>query len=302
MGSFQNRNVFYSKVLQIPKLIFTYFKYRLLGDEYFLKIKYFKVFGVKLNLKNPISFNEKLQWLKLNDRTELHTLCADKFGVRDYIKKEIGEEYLIPLVFDTENVLEINDTNMPDFPVIIKTNHDSGSYFILKDKKQQDWIKIRKELKKALARNYYYLGKEWQYKNIKPRVIVEKLLIAKDGSLPNDFKFHCINGKVAFIQVDINRQLEHSRNIYDINWELLDMTYVYKRGGNIEAPKKLIKMIQLAEKISSKFHFARVDFYEVDCQVYFGEITFHPESGFGQIIPEKWSYKFGNMLNLPSYG
>lgn len=262
------------------------------------KKRYNKVFKKQLNLKNPITFNEKIQWLKLYDRSILHTICADKLAVRNYIKKEIGEQYLIPLYFSTKKVSEIKPNILPDCPVVIKPNHNSGTYFIINNKDQQDWKNIRKKLEESLNINYYYYWREWQYKNIEPQVIVEKLLTQKDGTVPYDYKFHCINGKVSFIQVDMDRQTKHTRNLYDTSWNLLDVKYTYDKTDIKTPPKNLKKMIELAEKLATPYCYVRIDFYESNNDIYFGEITFHPEAGFGRFTPDNWDLKFGQQINL----
>lgn len=260
--------------------------------------RYKKVFKTKLNLKKPTTFNEKIQWLKLHDRTILHTICADKLAVREYIKKEIGEKYLIPLHYNTKKITEIDPSILPDFPVVIKPNHNSGSYFIINNKDEQDWENIRKKLKESLNINYYYYWREPQYKNIEPQIIVEKLLTQKNGTVPYDYKFHCINGKVSFIQVDMDRQTKHTRNLYDSAWNLLNVKYTYDKTGAKAPPKSLKKMIQLAEKLATPFCYVRIDFYESNDKVYFGEITFHPEAGFGRFTPLNWDLKFGEQIKL----
>ncbi len=270
-----------------------------LSDKKLIELKYYLNFKKKLNLKNVKTYNEKIQWLKLYDRTSLHTLCADKLKVREYIKEVIGEEYLIPLVFSTENVEEIVPENLPDYPIIIKTNHDSGTYFIIRDKEKENWKVIRSKLKKALNRSYYKENREWQYKNIKPYILVEKLLLTASGKVPQDLKFHCFNSEVKFIQVDIDRETNHSRSLFNTNWDLLDFGLRYPSETYIKRPTKLELLLKLAKKISSKFILARVDFYEFENEIYFGEITFHPGSGFEKFIPEKKDLEFGDLLKLP---
>ncbi|WP_043706743.1 ATP-grasp fold amidoligase family protein [Tenacibaculum ovolyticum] len=269
-----------------------------MSDKNFIKLKYFIKFKRRLNLIEPRTFNEKLQWLKINDRTELHTKCADKFLVREYIKKQIGEKYLVPLIFSTKNVKEISPEKLPDFPFIIKTNHDSGTYFIVRNKSEVDWVKVRKKLKKALSLNYYYQGREWQYKNITPCIIVEKLLYTDNGKVPQDLKFHCFNGGVKFIQVDIDRETNHRRSLFDKDWNLLDFGLHYPRGNVVEKPKRINDLIELVEKLSENFHFVRIDFYELDSMIYFGEITFHPGSGFEKFDPKNKDLEYGNVLKL----
>lgn len=281
------------------KSMYDFYRYRLISEKTFLKREFEKKLGYKLNLENPKTLNEKIQWLKLKDRTPLHTLVADKYTVRKYIKEKIGAEYLIPLVYQTRNPLDIKPENLPDFPVIIKTNHDSSIKTIVRDKSKINWHKVRKDLARQLKRNYYYQNKEWQYKNIEPRVIVEKLLMDKNGNIPFDYKLHCFNGKLVFIQVDIDRQIDHKRNIYDTDWNFINCQWIYKNGDIVEKPKSFDRMHSIAKTLAQDFYYVRVDLYNLEGEIYFGELTFHSESGLGAFVPTKWDHNFGNILKLP---
>ena len=257
------------------------------NETKFIKQNFKKIFGRQLNLDHPKTLNEKINWLKLNDRTDLHTQCADKYEVRSFVKNKVGEGYLIPLVFQSYNVDDIRADNFPDVPFIIKANHDSSGGMIVKNKSEVDWISTSKKFKKLLNRNYYYSGKEWQYKNIKPCVIAEKLLINSQGNIPFDYKLHVFNGRVEVIQVDIDRYTNHKRNLYNTNWELLPFTWSLWQHGNplwdngrpVIAPKNLQEMISVAQKLSEPFSYVRIDVYDFEDKVYFGEITFHHGSG-----------------------
>ena len=262
-----------------------------------------------LDLQNPKTLNEKMQWLKLYDRNPLHTLCADKFAVREFFKKQYGTNGLIELVFNTTNWKEIKHENMPDFPFIIKPNHASGWYHIIEDKNKVDWNKIKTDCRLWLSTNYYPAQREWQYKNIKPRIIVEKLLIRKDGSIPTNYRIHCFHGKVGLIALTIyfGKGTSNYKNLkYDRNWELLPIDWAKKNTNldkirsttGIPRPKSLDKMIRLAEEISKDFKYVRVDFYDVDDKIYHGEITFHDGGGFECITPFEWDLKLGEMIDL----
>jgi len=286
---------------------------RLLTSEFISDKKYIcKLFlkrqGYLLNLDNPKSLNEKIQWLKLNNRSDLHTQLADKFAVRQYIKSNFGEEYLIPLLFETSDFNQIVPENLPEVPFIIKASHDSGSYVIVKDKSKINWSKLRVDCRWWLCKNYYWFEREWQYKNIKPRIIVEKLLLNKSGIIPFDYKLNVINGKVEFIYVSVDRENTNKRNIYSSNWEPLHFTWASKnkktdelRGPEIPMPSTMNDMIDIAERVGKIFPYIRVDFYDVDGKVYFGEITQHHGGGFDQIKPIEWDYKLGALLDL-KYG
>ncbi|MBL4559903.1 MAG: hypothetical protein JKX79_02845 [Labilibaculum sp.] len=287
------------------KKIIDFIYYRIVPEKIFLKYKFRKTFGYHLNLKTPITLNEKMQWLKLYDRTELHTICADKFLVRQFVEDRIGNQYLIPLLFNSSNLDELNAKKFPNYPFIIKSNNGCGTNFIVRDKSIVDWGLVKVLCAKWLKTNNYYQGKEWQYKNIKPQIIVEKLLESSEGKIPNDYKFHCFHGKVECIYVSIDREGKNKRNIYDKEWNPLLFTWARKnkdfkniRGEEIQKPINLKKMIELAEILSSSFRFVRVDFYNLDGEIYFGELTFHHGSGFDHIRPNEWDTKLGKKLNL----
>ena len=288
--------------------VYHYYRTHYIDDERFLKQNFKKRFGRPLDLDHPKTLNEKINWLKLNDRTPLHTQCADKYLVRHYVSDVIGDDCLIPLVFQSYDVHDIEASNFPDFPFIIKANHDSSGGVIVRDKSQIDWKATRKHFRALLKKNYYYSGKEWQYKNIKPCVIAEKLLVNSSGAIPFDYKLHCFNGKVEVIQVDIDRYTDHKRNLYDIHWNLLPFTWslwrnnkpLWDNGRAIEKPTNLTKMITVAEQLAKAFCYVRIDLYDFENMVYFGEITFHHGSGLETIYPESYDLELGNRVNLKS--
>lgn len=281
---------------------------RIIPEKLYIKLRYKRKIGYFPDLDNPKSFTEKIQWLKLNDRTNLHTICADKYLVRNFISEEIGIEYLIPLSFQTYNAKDLTLENLPDYPCIIKTNHDSQGSIFVYDKYKIDWKSTQQYFIKKLKTNYYYLEKEWQYKNIKPCIIVEKLLLDKRGNIPNDFKFYCFNGIAKLIQVDKDRGKSiYTRHFYDSQWvkqkfngDIKDPVTREGNNSNIEIKKPIClnKMIKFSEKIAKRFDFVRVDWYEIEGKLYFGEITFHPNGGFGGFVTEAWDKKYGKLLKL----
>ena len=214
------------------------------------------------------------------------------------MKEKIGEQYLIPLVYYTDNPADIIPENLPDFPCIIKTNHNSGGEILVKDKSKIDWESVQKNLAKSLKSNYYYMLREWQYKNIDPCIVVEKLLLDKNLNIPFDYRFHCFNGKVVVIQVDMDRYIDHKRNLYDPDWNLIDCRMRVDNGDEVERPDMLNKMISLAEVLAHDFRYVRVDLYNVGSEVYFGELTFSPVTGFMQFNPPEWDRIFGDELIL----
>lgn len=272
----------------------------LIPEKILLKLRFKRILGYSLNLKDPKTFNEKINWLKINERTPLHTICSDKYAVREHVQNRIGSEYLVPLVLDTKSPSDLIPENLPDFPFVIKTNNDSGGVTIVWEKASIDWIQLRKDFTRRLKSNYFIFGNgEWQYKNIKPRIIVERLLQDEEGKIPSDYKLHCFNGKLQFTQVDIDRHESHKRNLYDINWNLIPCLWAHKNGKTIKKPDNYEKMKIIAEKLAKDFTYVRVDLYVIRNLIYFGEITFHSGSGNEKFIPEIWDYKFGEMLHLP---
>jgi hypothetical protein len=281
---------------------------RFIPTKIYLKIIYKKNFDRSLNLKNPQTLNEKIQWKKLYDKNPLYTRLADKYAVRDYIKEKIGEKYLIPLLYVTDKPEEIPFDKLP-LPYIIKPNH--GSAYILPIKKGADINKteIIKKCKRWLKTNIYYVVREWQYKDIPPKIIIEKLLLNKERKVPDDCRFYCFNGKVKLIQMDVGRFENHQRGLFDINWKPLPFTWCtmvngklkYKTKEDIPKPKNLKEMIKIAEKLSKDFDFVRVDLYSVDGEIYFGELTFTPASGLSPFIPEKYDLIYGKKLKLKGF-
>ncbi|WP_298505530.1 ATP-grasp fold amidoligase family protein [uncultured Maribacter sp.] len=296
------------KTLLYPfKKVYDFYRFSILTEETYIKNRFKRIFGFDLSLENPKTLNEKIQWLKLNDRTDLHTICSDKFEVRNYVKEKIGEEYLIPLLYTSNNYKDLLPENIPtEAPFIIKTNHDSGGYEIIMNKSEINWEKVRNRYKNLLKRNYYKESKEWQYKNIPPKIIIEKLLLEDNGKIPMDYKFHCFHGKVELISVDIDRETEHKRNIYSKDWDLLPFTWsikenetiVWDNGRRISKPQNLDMIIPIIEKLSREFKYVRIDFYQIKDKYFFGEMTFHHGGGFECIHPVEWDYKLGEKLRL----
>ncbi|WP_296317505.1 ATP-grasp fold amidoligase family protein [Winogradskyella sp. UBA3174] len=272
---------------------------KLIPDEIIVKKSFKQHMGYSLNLNNPETLNEKINWLKLYNRKELHTIVADKYKVRAYIEKKIGNQYLIPLLYHTKNYRDIKPENLPDTKFIIKTNHDSSGGLIVRDKSQINWGKARNRFKRLLKENHYYSTREWQYKNISPMLIVEKLLLHENGSIPEDYKFHCFNGKFGFVGVDLDRESNNrTRNLYDSQWNLLPCNWGRPNGRKLEKPTNYEEMIRLAETIAQDFIYVRVDFYSIRGCTFFGEITLHHSSGLKEFLQKECDYKLGKLLKL----
>ena len=269
-------------------------------DKMFLKMVYKKVFKKKLNLNNPTLFSEKIQWLKLYDRKNIYTTMVDKYEVKKYVAEHIGSKYVIPAIGIYEKFDDIDFEKLPE-QFVLKCTHDSGGLVIVKDKKKFDKKKARKKINKCMRRNYYYSGREWPYKNVKPRIIVEKYMEDKKDNELRDYKFFCFNGEVKVMFIASNRQGKGDTyfDFFDKDFRHLPFTNGHPNAPVI--PRKPInynEMIKLAEKLSSGIPQVRVDFYDVNGKVYFGEMTFSHWSGLMPFEPEIWDRKLGDMIDL----
>lgn len=274
---------------------------RILPDKFFINYIYQKKIGKKLDLKNPVTFNEKVQWLKLYDRNPDYTKLVDKFEVRKFVIKKIGEEYLIPLIGKYKKFEDINFDELPN-QFVLKCTHDSGGVVICKDKSTFDFESAKEKINRALRTNYYYTWREWPYKNVEPKIICEEYMEEETGTELKDYKFMCFNGVVKCSFVALNRNSKTGLNVdfYDLNWKPMPFERHYPKSGSIiKKPINYNKMIELAEFLSEEIPFVRVDFYETNNQIYFGELTFHPGSGLEKFSPVSYDYMLGNWLKLP---
>lgn len=267
-----------------------------LNDEKFLKIKFKKVFKYSLNLKNPKTFNEKLQWLKLYDRKDIYTKMVDKYDVKEYVSNIINNEYIIKTLGIYNCFDDIEFDKLPN-QFVIKCTHDSGGIIIVKDKTKLNIKKARKKINKHLNRNYYYPGREWPYKNIKPRIIIEEYM----GENLNDYKIMCFNGEpyYSFVCTDRNSSEGLHVTFFDDKWIKMNFERHYPSSNKkIDKPINYDKMLELSRILSKNIPFVRVDWYEINNKIYFGELTFFPGSGFEEFTPEEWDYKLGDLIDL----
>lgn len=295
------------KGIKNPRLILStmmangFIIFKILPDRYFSILEYWAYNGEILNLHNPKSFNEKIQWLKLNDRKEYYSKLVDKYLSKQIIGKVIGDEYIIPTIGVWDKVEDIKFEKLPE-KFVLKCTHDSGGVIVCKDKGKIIDKNIRKKLKKYFRRKYYYIHREWPYKNIKPRIIAEVLLENSDNSELKDYKIMCFNGKAKLILVCDDRASSEGvkMDFYDENWTKLQIKRPNHPNIKNECtkPVNLEKMIEIAEKLSKNFKFIRVDFYEVNNKLYFGEITFYPTAGLEKFSPETWDYVLGEWIVL----
>lgn len=275
--------------------------YRTMPDDKYLKRVFQSLTGRTLDLENPRTYNEKLQWLKINERRPEYTMMVDKYQVRNYIKQELGEEYLIPLlgVWDSPN--EIDFDNLPD-QFVLKCNHNSGKGMcICTNKNNLNIRRVKKNLEKGLNEDYYYTGREWPYKDVPKKIIAEKYMIDTDVGELKDYKFYCFNGEVKFVMINSDRNSDQptKADYFDKNFNWLNFRWGYEHSCiRPEKPYDYEKMIEIAEKLSRNMKHVRIDLYSCSKKIYFGEITFFDGSGFDKIEPIEWDYKIGSWIQL----
>lgn len=298
---------FISKIkvmIREPLWLIVFFNNRgvhLLNDEKYIRLLYKLQFKKEINLENPQTFNEKLQWLKLYDRNPEYTKMVDKYEAKKYVSNIIGEEYIIPTLGVWEKFEEIDFNLLPN-QFVLKCTHDSGGLIICKDKNILNIKSSKKLINKCLKNKFYYSGREWPYKNVKPRIIVEKYMENNSGEEIIDYKLFCFNGVPRIILVCSERF--SSKNMcetwFDEDWNYLDITENnHRTDKTIKCPINFDEMKILARKLSDGIPFLRCDFYEVNEKIYFGELTFFPASGFEKFEPNEWDKKLGDMLELP---
>ena len=271
-----------------------------ISDKTYLKLLYETRIGKKLNLKNPITFDEKLQWLKLYDRKDEYTVWADKYEVRNYVAEKLGEQYLIPLlgVWNSADELKLDD--LPE-QFVLKCTHESASVCICTNKKNFDWNAAMDKLQKSLNQNYYWHSREWPYKNITPRIIAEAYMTDESGTELKDYKIYTFGGEPYLIQVDFDRFHNHRRNLYTTEWEYIDETIEYSKDPNVKIakPEHLEEMLECSRKLAVGTISLRTDFYSINGKIYFGEITFYQEAGFAHFEHEEFAKKLGDQIKLP---
>jgi hypothetical protein len=270
-------------------------------DTIYLKMRYRIICKKRLNINSPETFNEKIQWLKLYDRNPEYTQMVDKYAVRTYITDKIGEAYLIPLLGIWDKPDDIDFENLPK-QFVLKCTHDSGGIIICKDKGKFDIRKAKKELKRCLKRNYYYGGREYPYKDVKPRIIAEKYMVDESGTELKDYKVQCFDGEPKIIQVDFDRFGKvHKRNFYSLEWKYQPFSLLYPTFPEIEIkrPDRLDLMLSLAHELSRGIPYIRVDFYSIEKKLYVGELTFHHGSGYEKFDPPEWNTILGSWMSIP---
>jgi len=284
------------------------------NDKLYLQMRYYLEFGKRLNLENPMTFNEKLQWLKLYNRNPEYTMMVDKYAVKEYVSSLIGEKYIIPTIGIWDYPENIEWKKLPN-KFVLKTTHGGGSSAVIVCKNINAFDKNAAitKLSNAMKSDIYKNLREWPYKNVCKRIIAEVCLEEKVDDLVSvdltDYKFYCFNGEPKLCQVIRDRNTKETIDFYDINWEHLEVVGLIpnvKNGENINNGQKpvnrpihLNEMIDICRKLSGNIPFLRVDLYVINNKIYFGELTFFPASGFGCFRPDEWSRKLGDLIILP---
>lgn len=313
-----------TRLVQNPWLLFSFLAHKgmldWVPDKTYLKLMFRAKMGQRLNLDNPQTFSEKLQWLKLNDRNPLYTIMVDKVKAKEYVASKIGEQYIIPTLGVWENAEDIDFNSLPD-RFVLKCNHNSGKgMYICRDKSKMDEGKVREGLKQGLKENYYKHGREWPYRDVSRRILAEQYIedeysVSLGGAAQKaafvgglrDYKFYCFNGEPRLCQVISNRATDECIDFYDMEWNrligligLIGLTEgVHNGSSEISCPYSFGDMLRCARILSADIPFSRIDFYDIDRHAYWGEITFFPASGFGFFRPDEWNYRIGDWVQCP---
>lgn len=285
-------------VFRLPKL---QQRMRLLPDAVYLKLVYRARIGRPLNLNSPKGFNEKLQWLKLYDRNSLYTKLVDKAEVKPWVAERIGWEHVVPTLGVWDSFDDIDFGALPE-RFVLKCTHDSGGLAICRDLSTFDMAAARRKIERSLANNYFWSGREWPYKDVRPRIIAEEYLDPAGEQVGlTDYKVMCFGGQ-ARCEFTCTGRADGNLHVdfFDTEWNHMPFTRHYPNADvPPEAPERLKDMVAMAERLSEGMPFVRVDFYEVAGQYYFGEMTFYPGSGMEEFDPERWDEELGSWIELP---
>lgn len=273
----------------------------ILSDKTYLKLRYYLTFNKKLNLKNPKTYNEKLQWMKLYDRNPLYTKIVDKYEVKKYIAEKIGEEYVIPTLGIWDRFEDIDFDKLPE-QFVLKCTHDSGSVLICKDKTAFDYDVARSHFARCLKHDSYHSGREWAYKDVRPRIIAEEYMEDDFKTGLRDYKFFCFDGKVKALFIATERGIEGTDvkfDFFDENFNHLPFKHGHEQASITPSmPEHFEKMKEISARLSEGFRHVRIDLYNVNGKIYFGEMTFYHHCGFVPFEPEEWDHTFGSWINI----
>ncbi|MGD0004258.1 MAG: ATP-grasp fold amidoligase family protein [Anaerolineaceae bacterium] len=291
--------------LQVPVGVKSWIRvwyYRILAalysDEQFIKMNFRRSFGRAIDLNHPRTFNEKIQYLKLHYHSDILPRLVDKYEVRQYVKEK-GLEYILNQLYGVyERVEDLKFVQLPD-AFVIKMTHGSSWNIICPDKSKLEWDKALSKLRGWQKENYYFHSREWAYKQVRPRALVEKYLEDGSGSSLRDYKFFCFNGMPFINSVISDRFTDHSLNYYDMDWNLLPWRRKYKNADrSIPKPARLGEMREIAQILSEGLIFSRIDLYDVQGKIIFGEVTIYPESGFSKFYPDEADLALGEKLDI----
>ena len=292
------------KGIKHPSMVFSKFFHKLImllikNDETYVKWDYFGGMGIFPNLKEPKTYNEKLCWLKLHARNEEYTKMVDKYDAKEYVRGVIGDEYIIPSYGVWDSFDDIDFDILPN-QFVLKTTHDSGWVIICDDKSKFDANAAKKKVEDSMKKNLFYTHREYPYKNLKPRIIIEKLMIEEGGRGLKDYKFFCFDGKVKMLFIATDRPFDTRFDFFDRDFNHLPFRQGHPLASRpIEKPDGFEEMIAVAEKLSKGMPHVRVDLYNINGNIYFGELTFFHFGGTVPFKPAEWDYKIGEWLKLP---
>jgi hypothetical protein len=271
-------------------------------DEKRIRRKYLSELGREPDLDHPTTYTEKTLWLNLRHRDPRWVTCADKYAVREWVRERVSEEILVPLLGVYDDADDIDIESLPD-AFVIKATHGSGWNLIVPDKRDLDWVEAKRSLQDWLSRSYYAHKREWQYRDMPHRLIVEEFLADEDGGIPSQYQFFCFrqgDEQTILVQVDFEELTNHRRDYYDLDWKRLPFT---SRVPNSEReaprPDRLEDMLEMVRRLSEDFPFVRVDLYLVEDRIYFGELTFTSGGGMSPFEPEEWDRRLGDLIELP---
>ena len=293
-------------IVKEPRILLDYILYvffKPLNDSSFLKIKYRYWFGEDLNLDNPQTFNEKLNWLKLYDRNPQYTVMADKFYAKKWVADKIGDEYIVPCYGHWQRYEDIDFHKLPQV-FFLKSNQDSGGGMLVDQNKGIDYKSIKKRFssKRIAKKNWYWISREWAYKHIEPCILAEEYLDEGTGREVHDYKFWCFNGKPTYMYIT-NKGDVIKENFYDMDFNPVYLNHGFERTiPEYEKPESFDKMKEIASVLSSNIPFVRIDFFNINGRPYFGECTFYDWGGFKAFTDLRWDYELGQLIKLPDFG
>lgn len=307
LKQFYNQSVVGFRVLHPLVRLREWLRSGWMSDRRFIGQRFHNVFGYHLDWSNPQTLNEKMNWMKLHYRIPLQQQVADKWAVREWVAEVAGENYLIPLLGTYDRVQDLRWEDLPA-AFVMKVNHGSGQNWIVRDKRLVAEKALKRQFLEWLKISHYVTSREWPYKDMQPKIVVEQLLLNEEGNIPKDYKLHCFGGRVEVIQVDLDRETNHRRNFYSRNWEFQPFMWtewegkrpLWPNGAEVKQPELLGEMIELAEQLAAAFPYVRVDLFLCGGQIYFGEMTFYHGSGLERFEPFKYDSIFGKMVPMPA--